>query len=106
MANILIVEDDVQVAKLFRDMLSRAAHQVVVAGNGVEALKVIDQHLPDLVITDIFMPEKDGLELIREIKSHSTQLKIIAISGGENPGSPLPGNGKENWCIPHLEQAF
>jgi CheY-like chemotaxis protein len=89
MSNILVVEDNVQVAKLFRDTLTRAAHQVVVKANGNEALQALEQQAFDLVITDIFMPEKDGLELIREIRAHKLDIKVIAISGGGKSKAPL-----------------
>ena len=89
MSNILVVEDNVQVAKLFRDTLTRAAHQVVVKANGNEALQALEQQAFDLVITDIFMPEKDGLELIREIRAHKLDIKIIAISGEGKSKAPL-----------------
>ena len=89
MANILVVEDNAQVAKLFRDILTRAGHHAVVAANGNEAILAFGQQAFDLIITDIFMPEKDGLELIREVMAQNPGLKVIAISGGGKTRAPL-----------------
>jgi DNA-binding NtrC family response regulator len=89
MANILVVEDNAQVAKLFRDILTRAGHYAAVAANGNEATLALEKQAFDLVITDIFMPEKDGLELIREVMAHNPGLKVIAISGGGKTRAPL-----------------
>ncbi len=89
MANILVVEDDAQVSKLFRDILTRAGHHAEVTANGNEAILAMGKQSFDLVITDIFMPEKDGLELIREIMAHNPGLKVIAISGGGKNRAPL-----------------
>ncbi len=89
MANILVVEDNAQVAKLFRDILTRAGHHAIVAANGNEAILAIGQQAFDLIITDIFMPEKDGLELIREVMAQNPGLKVIAISGGGKTKAPL-----------------
>lgn len=89
MANILVVEDNAQVAKLFRDILTRAGHHAVMRANGNEAILAIGQQNFDLIITDIFMPEKDGLELIREVMAHNPGLKVIAISGGGKTRAPI-----------------
>ncbi len=81
MYNILVIDDVEDVRTTIREMLERAGHRVSEAANGKEALLKIDQQLPDLVITDIFMPEMEGLEFIRTIKKKQITLPIIALSG-------------------------
>ena len=82
MAQILIIDDDPQFRKTLFAILSRADYDVLEAGNGNEGLQVLDDKSCDLVISDIFMPEKEGIETISEIKAKYPDMKIIAISGG------------------------
>jgi CheY-like chemotaxis protein len=89
MANILVVEDDVQVSNLFHGFLTRAGHSVVTVPNGNDAIRAFAQQSFDLIITDIFMPEKDGLEVIRELKLQHPEIKIVAISGGGKTRAPI-----------------
>ncbi len=63
-------------------MLERAGFEVDLASNGNEGIDLFRKSPSDLVITDIIMPEKEGLETIREMKRMQPQLKIIAMSGG------------------------
>jgi CheY-like chemotaxis protein len=81
-ATILVVDDEAAIRSLMRKSLEEVGHQVVEARDGAEGLQVFQEHRPDLVITDIFMPEKEGLGLIRELKKHPEQVKILAMSGG------------------------
>jgi DNA-binding NtrC family response regulator len=89
MANILVVEDDIQVSKLFEGILTRTGHSVVLMTNGTDAIAVFSQQPFDLVITDIFMPEKDGLEVIKAIKQQQPKMKVVAISGGGKMRAPV-----------------
>ena len=82
MAQILIVDDDFQVLDALQTVIEMARYEVVTAVNGKEAIKSLQQKPADLVIIDIFMPEKDGIETIREIKRDFPNVKVIAISGG------------------------
>src|SRR5271156_829154 len=82
MANILLVEDDELVRDMLSQVLTRASHQVVQAANGDEALQSLQNHEPDIMITDIIMPKKSGITLISEVKNHHPNMEIIAISGG------------------------
>jgi CheY-like chemotaxis protein len=86
MAKIIVVDDEKIVRLLLREMLLKAGHQVEAFESPVQAIEKIDQEEPDLLITDIFMPEKSGLEMILELRQTHTNLKIIAISG-DSPGS-------------------
>jgi len=82
MSRILIVDDDEQIRNMLRMTLERAEYEVVEAGDGVEAVAVYKAQDIDLVITDIVMPEKEGIELIMELKGINPAVAIIAISGG------------------------
>jgi CheY-like chemotaxis protein len=89
MANILIVDDEAQMRKLVRLMLAGGGHDVMEAASGVEALKLLKNKAVDLVITDIVMPDMDGLELIKEIKKIAPAQKVLGVSGGGQNGPDL-----------------
>ena len=82
MAKILIIDDDPAILIMLRKMLEKAGYTVEVANNGREGLEKIESWLPDLLVTDIVMPEKEGLELILNLRKKNPTIKIIAISGG------------------------
>jgi CheY-like chemotaxis protein len=82
MANILIVEDDEGVRSLLKGILTRAGHLVVAAEDGCEGMNSYRKQAFDVVFTDLIMPDKDGLEVIREIRQIDRQAKIIGMSGG------------------------
>lgn len=82
MKKILIIDDDHHILLMIKKMLERAGFEVDLASNGNEGLELFKRIPADLVITDIIMPEKEGLETIREMKRLSSDLKIIAMSGG------------------------
>lgn len=88
MAKILIIDDEELIRKLLRKVLEKNGYDVMDACNGNQGIQLIKEHGPDLVITDLIMPEKEGLETIKEIKKINPAIKIIAISGGGavNPG--------------------
>ena len=83
MARILVIDDDAQVRGAVRRILERAGHTVEDVGNGDAGLRAHRERPADLIITDIFMPERDGLETVRELRRESPQVKIIVISGGD-----------------------
>ena len=82
MARILIVDDDMAIRALLRSYLESDGHQVDEAVDGKRASLLYRVNPFDIVITDIFMPEQDGLELIIELKVDFHDVKIISISGG------------------------
>jgi len=82
MARILVVDDDAIARSLLSAALANQGHEVEEARDGREGSALAKTIPFDLVITDIFMPEKDGIELIQELRAHDPALKIIAISGG------------------------
>jgi DNA-binding NtrC family response regulator len=81
MARVLIVDDD-QGARLFqRTILEKAGHQVFTANNGEEAMRFFFRKQIEVVVTDIRMPQGDGMELIEAIHGISPDAAIIAVSG-------------------------
>ncbi len=82
MADVLVIDDDPNILTVLTGMLLKAGHTVRYALSGNEGLRLFSQQKPDLLITDIIMPEKDGMELIAEIRKKARDVKIIAISGG------------------------
>lgn len=82
MARILLVEDDDAVREILRKALVSEGHTVDEAPNGELALAAHRRQASDLVITDLVMPEKDGLEMIIELRRMDPAVKIIAMSGG------------------------
>jgi DNA-binding response OmpR family regulator len=87
LAKILVVDDDTVLLMMLREMLEKASHDVTTAENGIQALNCLRNQLPDIVILDIIMPEKEGFETIVELRRDYPNLKIIAISGGGSVGA-------------------
>ena len=82
MALILLIEDDHNLRSVLVMALEKSGHEVVEAPNGKIGMKEFRKRPADLVITDIIMPEKDGIETIMTLKKEFPDVKIIAISGG------------------------
>ncbi len=83
MARVLVIDDEEQVRTLIREVLEGAGHEVMEAGNGREAMKLYEANPTNVVITDLVMPEQDGLEIIRELRRRFPAVKIIAVSGAQ-----------------------
>jgi len=79
---ILVVDDDFNVREVLKRLLEKEGYKVMEAKDGKDALKCHKKAPADLIITDLFMPEKDGFEVINELNNISDNTKIIAISGG------------------------
>lgn len=84
MKRILVIDDEEMIRSFLRDLLVEEGYEVVTAGNGEEGLALFDAEPADLVITDIIMPVKDGLDTILELKKKAPELPVIAISAGGN----------------------
>jgi DNA-binding response OmpR family regulator len=78
---ILVVDDEESIRTLFQLILSSAGYEVLLAPDGKEAMRLAGMSRPDLVITDLVMPEKEGIETIRHLHSLYPDLKIVAMSG-------------------------
>ena len=82
MARILIIDDEVQIRSMLRLMLEREGYEVVEAPDGIEGIRAYRQKPADLIITDLIMPNKDGIGMIIELQKEFPDVKIIAMSGG------------------------
>ena len=82
MANILVVDDEAPVRNLLSDVLEKEGYTVFTAETGVVASEIYNSNDIDLIITDLVMPEKGGIDLIMELKKQDPNIKVIAISGG------------------------
>ena len=82
MKQILIIDDESQIRLVLKKMLVREGFSVISASDGKEGMKLFKKDVVDLVITDIIMPEKEGVEVIMELKKDYPDVPIIAISGG------------------------
>ncbi len=82
MAKILVIEDNEDILSFYKRMLEMAGHEVVGALNGNEGTRLFREDPADVVITDMVMPEKDGMETIMELRKDFPGVKIIAVSGG------------------------
>jgi len=82
MTRILIIDDDSQIRGMLRQMLEKEGYEVAEAADGKIGIRIQKQSPANIVITDIIMPDKEGLETIRELIQENPDLKIIAMSGG------------------------
>ena len=87
MAKILVIDDDVIVRETIVQILEDGGHQVVSAEDGKRGMVAFRSERPDLIITDIIMPEQEGIQTITEIRGVQPNAKIIAISGGGRIGN-------------------
>ncbi|MDM8523612.1 response regulator [Desulfococcaceae bacterium HSG8] len=82
MAHILIIDDEKQIRAMLRQMLEFEGYEVTEADDGKKGVRSHSEKPADLIITDIVMPEKEGIETILDIRKISPAVKIIAMSGG------------------------
>ena len=82
MATILVIDDDADFSEIISVLLSTSDHEVQTARDGKQGLALCDQLSPSLVITDMIMPECDGMEVIGIIRRRHPDTRIVAISGG------------------------
>lgn len=82
MSQILIIDDEPQIRSMLRQIFEREGLEVMDAPDGDVAMKLLRQQQADVIVTDLIMPDKEGLETIMEIRQEFPQCKIIAISGG------------------------
>lgn len=79
---VLVVDDLSSLRSSLGKLLTSAGYEVILAAHGAEAARLWRERQPDLVILDMFMPEKDGIETIVELRAYSPGIPIIAMSGG------------------------
>jgi CheY-like chemotaxis protein len=88
MALILVIDDVAMMRDLVRRMLERDQHSVIEAEDGEVGIAVVEMQDPALVITDLIMPKKEGIETIQQIRRSHPNTKIIAMSGHVGPDGP------------------
>jgi CheY-like chemotaxis protein len=104
---ILIVEDDDSIRRAMVTVLGRAGYRVREASSGQEATRMWKEEECDLVLTDIHMPDKDGIEMMRELRELKPELPIIAVSGsGERTCRALLSGANINGAIRTLDKPF
>jgi len=86
MPNILLVDDDSLVRDSLAIALEEAGHRVVAAANGDEGLKALAAEAFDLIVLDMLMPEREGIETIRDLRKFNKVIPVLAISGGDKTG--------------------
>ena len=86
MASILIIDDNDPIRSLLRRLLERVGHTVYEAADGKTALRMYAGNPADLVITDIYMPEMDGIEFLIRVREAFPEARVIALSGGSHIG--------------------
>jgi CheY-like chemotaxis protein len=82
MGLVLVIDDEPQIRSMLRMMLERAGHEVEEAPDGIEGIRIYRNNPVDLIISDLIMPNKDGIGMIIELKKEFPDVKIIAMSGG------------------------
>ena len=87
MTKILVVDDEVTVREMVGEMLTRGGYEVVMAANGLEAMRRLKEQEFAVIVTDIVMPEQEGLETVLAVRKEHPQTKVIAISGGGRYGA-------------------
>jgi DNA-binding response OmpR family regulator len=81
MARILVIDDDPDMRAMLEQILKSAGHEVILAADGREGVEQYRTKATDLVITDLYMPNQEGLETIREFRTRFPEVAIIAMSG-------------------------
>lgn len=84
--SILVIDDDENIRRLLRAILEPEGYQVLEASDGNQGVKEYQRSPTDLVITDLIMPGKEGIETIRDLRREFPNVKIIAVSGGGRIG--------------------
>ena len=84
MAKVLVIDDDPRLRRVVRRMLQRGGHEVVEAQDGVEGTLRFGADHPDIVITDISMPGKEGIETILDLRRQNSSIPILVISGSDD----------------------
>ncbi len=86
MARILLIDDEPAIRNVVRRMLEGAGYEFLEASDGEAGMRLLAEHRPDLVITDLFMPGQDGIVTVRRIRKEFPGVKVIVVSGGDSTG--------------------
>jgi two-component system KDP operon response regulator KdpE len=98
MSRLLVVDDEAGLRKVVRDALEQAGHEVETAGDGEEALSLFAERSFDLIVTDLAMPRRDGLDLVREVrKSSAVPILVLTVRGEEREKVRLLDAGADDY---------
>ena len=104
-ARILVIDDEQSVRAALKQALTTAGHTVVLAANGIEGVNLQRKEPADLIITDLFMPEQDGVETMVQLRKFAPDVSVIAISG--NPlGSEMLAVAEKLGAVAIFEKPF
>ena len=103
-ARILLVDDEEGIRKVLRIALEDAGYEVLTAGNGVEALRIFEKKSPQIVLTDIKMPEMDGMQVLEAAREAGVNLKRVIISSS-HPADRLHEEFDSSGCLAVIEKA-
>ncbi|MBV9510014.1 MAG: response regulator [Caulobacteraceae bacterium] len=81
-AKLLVIDDDAALRRMMKSVLTRAGHEVIEATDGVDGMAKFRAEAPDLIVSDIMMPHRDGIETIQTIRDINAAVAVVAISGG------------------------
>jgi CheY-like chemotaxis protein len=107
MSKVLVIDDEPDVCEVLSRVLERAGYEVFLAPDAAAGLTRCRNENPDVVVTDIIMPEQSGVELIRTLRAEFPRMAIVAISGGGNAAVAgyQPGSIKTSAYMAAAEQA-
>jgi two-component system, OmpR family, response regulator MprA len=103
---VLVVEDDVEIADVLRRTLRQEGHEVRSAGDGVEALRLAEEFLPDMVVLDLGLPKLDGVEVCRRLRAES-DVPILILTARTETGDRVVGldSGADDYLVKPFERA-
>ncbi|MDY3918578.1 MAG: response regulator transcription factor [Candidatus Limivivens sp.] len=106
MFQIMVVEDDKSTARFMRAVLSHAGYEVLLAGNGLEALKMLDSHHVDLMVADIMMPVMDGYTLTETLRNAGNNIPILMLTAKQLPADKCRGflAGTDDYMTKPVEE--
>lgn len=96
MAKLLIVDDEIDVREFAKRFFTKRSIEVLTASGGMEALKMIAEGKPDLVLLDVRMEEMTGLEVLKELRAKGNDIKVIMVTGVEDEQVI---NESNNWGV-------
>jgi len=100
-ANILVVDDEKDILEQFPSIINRWGHNVFTASNGFDALQIFEKHDVDLVVTDIRMPDMDGLQLLQKIQDIDKQCPVLILTGYPSDDSAIEAmhSGADDYLV-------
>ena len=104
MPRILVIDDERLIRSMLVTVLTRAGFSAEEASDGIAGLAMLHTYLPDLVITDLFLPNRDGIEVVMELKRSYPHIKIIAMTGGGQTHMTQIGSAAKNLGAEYVLQ--